>query len=102
MGSGAWGHLHPDPGTDQGQGERTLGEVLAAGGGGALPEAAARTVAANAALALAELHADRLVHRAVGPAAVVLGDGESFDTARRAAGGPFGFRAGRAGCEVCS
>ncbi len=88
MGSGAWGRLHPDPGTGQGQGERTLGEVLAAGGGGALPEAAARTVAANAALALAELHADRLVHRAVGPAAVVLGDGESFDTARRAAGGP--------------
>ena len=76
--------------------------MLAAGGGGALPEAAARAVAANAALALAELHTDRLVHRAVGPAAVVLGDGESFDTARRAAGGPFGFRAGRAGCEVCS
>ena len=62
--------------------ERTLGEVLRAVGGAPLPEAAARAVAANAALALAELHADGLVHRALGPDALVLGDGACFDTAR--------------------
>lgn len=62
--------------------ERTLGEVLRALGGAPLPEAAARAVAANAAVALAELHGDGLVHRALGPDALVLGDGACFDTAR--------------------
>lgn len=71
----------PGPHTGIGQ-ERTLGEVLRALGGAPLPEAAARAVAANAAVALAELHGDGLVHRALGPDALVLGDGACFDTAR--------------------
>lgn len=62
--------------------ECTLGELLANACCGPLPEAAARAVAANVAVALGELHADRLVHRALGPDAIVLGDGACFDTAR--------------------
>ena len=62
--------------------ECTLGELLANACCGPLPEAAARAVAANVAVALGELHADGLVHRALGPDAIVLGDGACFDTAR--------------------
>ncbi|KAK9841985.1 hypothetical protein WJX81_002777 [Elliptochloris bilobata] len=55
--------------------------------GAPLPEAAVRAVAANVAVALAELHADGLVHRVLGPDAIVLGEGACFDTARLADGG---------------